>query len=221
MSPQTARVRSLETFLDLLRNPAPANVFNPWCDRDASTDIAADAALFRIRRLQAHLAGDISYLLIGEAAGYQGCKVSGIPFTSERLILEGQIPRIPIPAGRLSSRIRPWSEPSATTVWKTLHGLGIAAQTALWNACPWHPHRPDVLHSNRTPTRTERLAGVPVLHALLQVFPGARIFAVGRNAENSLNELGIVATTLRHPSMGGAMEFARQLRRALPRASAR
>lgn len=169
----------------------------------------------RLTRLRAHLTTDAACLLIGEAAGYQGCKVSGIPFTSERLILAGAIPRVAVPAGRLSSRNRPWSEPSATTVWKTLHALGIAERTVLWNAYPWHPHKPGAPHSNRTPTRAERLAGLPVLEALLRVIPGVRMFAVGRNAESSLAELGMEATALRHPSMGGARTFAAQLHAAL------
>ncbi len=175
----------------------------------------------RLERLRAHLATEAAFVLIGEAAGYQGCKVSGVPFTSERLILEGVIPRIEVPPGRLSSRPRPWSEPSATTVWKTLHRLGIASRTVLWNAYPWHPHKPGVLHSNRTPSRMERQAGVSVAHGLLRLFPGARVFAVGRNAESSLAELGIPAPCLRHPSMGGATTFARQLQAAVRAGSAR
>jgi len=211
---------AMDTFIQALCGPVPRGVFNPWRDQDPGTDLAADAALLRIQRLRAHLSGDIRFVLIGEAAGYQGCKVSGIPFTSERLILEAQIPRIPVPSGRLTARARPWSEPSATTVWKTLHALGIENETALWNAYPWHPHKPGSLHSNRTPSRTERQSGVAVLEALLGLFPQARVFAVGRNAESSLTELGISATALRHPSMGGATEFARQLRAAVGGASA-
>jgi hypothetical protein len=205
----------------LLREPVPTHVFNPWTDNDATTDLAADAAHRRMERLRAHLAMDAAFVLIGEAAGYQGCKVSGIAFTSERLILEGSVPRIDASATRLSSRARPWSEPSATTVWKTLHGLRIASRTVLWNAYPWHPHKPGNLHSNRTPVRAERLAGVPVLEALLGLFPGARVFAVGRNAESSLAELGIAAISLRHPSMGGAKAFAQQLQAGVRAASAR
>ena len=207
--------QALENFMQLLQQDTPEGVFNPWAHHDASTDLLADAPLRRQRRLRAHLAVRARQVLIGEAAGYQGCKVSGIPFTSERLILEGAIPRVASQTERLSSRPRPWSEPSATTVWKTLHALGIAPTTVLWNAYPWHPHKPGGLHSNRTPTRTERLAGVPVLHAYLALHPGARVFAVGRNAEASLAELGITATPLRHPSMGGALEFARQLQRSI------
>ena len=53
---------------------------------------------------------------------------------------------------RLSTRARPWSEPSATTVWGTLRELGVAEVTLLWNAFPWHPHKPGNLQSNRTPS---------------------------------------------------------------------
>lgn len=212
---------ALQAFLETLSRAVPSGIFNPWRDRDASTDLQRDAAAHRSRRLQAHLAGEIDYVLVGEAAGYQGCKVSGIPFTSERLLLEGQIPRVAWTGGRLTSRTRPWSEPSATTVWKTLHATGIATRTALWNAYPWHPHKPGNVHTNRTPLRSERLAGVPVLEAFLNLFPSARVFAVGRNAQSSLSELGIDATPLRHPSMGGAAEFAHQLRRAVADASTR
>lgn len=204
----------LPAFLELLGEGESPDVFNPWRRHDPATDLVKDATTQRLARLAAHLSTRARYVLVGEAAGYQGCKVSGIPFTSERLLLAGDIPRISAPAARLTSRPRPWSEPSATTVWKTLHAQGIAAETVLWNAYPWHPHKPGNLHSNRTPTRAERLAGVAVLERYLALFPGAQVFAVGRNAQASLAELGIAATPLRHPSMGGAMEFARQLRAA-------
>lgn len=196
-----------ERFFEQLLQPAPAHCFNPWTQRDAGTDLARDAAAGRIARLRAHLAGRPEYLLLGEAAGYQGAKVSGIPFTSERLLLAGAIPRVEAPTQRLSTRERPWSEPSATTVWGTLHALGIAERTALWNAYPWHPHRPGVPCSNRTPTPGERELGRPVLAALLAALPGVRLFAVGRQAEAALATLGYSATGLRHPSMGGAKAF--------------
>ena len=201
-------------FRSLSRVSGP-HTFNPWTDYDASTDISSSAPRERRERLRAHLSKRARYILIGEAAGYQGCKVSGIPFTSERLLLEGTIPRVDIGGRRLSTRARPWSEPSATTVWGTLRTLECAETTLLWNAYPWHPHRPGVAQSNRTPTPAERRSGVPVLEALLAAFPGVRCFAVGRNAEASLAEVGVAATPLRHPSMGGAPAFRDGLRRAL------
>lgn len=213
-SPQH-RTSQVDALIDSLRASTPADVFNPWRDRDPTTDLQTNAAAGRVERLRAHLNADAQLVLIGEAAGYQGCKVSGIAFTSERLMIEGRIPRIHLEVPRLSTRDRPWSEPSATTVWGNLHALGVADRAVLWNAYPWHPHRRAEPHSNRTPTRAERLAGLELLRSLLQIHPGARVFAVGRNAEVSLAELGVDSITLRHPSMGGAMEFARQLRSAL------
>lgn len=199
----------------MLAAPAGPAVFNPWRDHDPGTDVLRNAAAARIDRLRAFFTTRPRWLLLGEAAGYQGAHVSGIPFTSERLLLEGMIPRIDIDGRRLSTRARPWSEPSATTVWGTLHALDRADATILWNAYPWHPHRPGEPQSNRTPTPTERRAGVPVLEALLAAFPGVRCFAVGRNAAASLAEVGVAATPLRHPSMGGATAFRDGLRRAL------
>ena len=207
--------RQSEFFRSLARMPGP-HTFNPWADYDPSTDISSSAPRERRERLRAHLSKPARYILIGEAAGYQGCKVSGIPFTSERLILSGEIPRISTNGNRLTSRARPWSEPSATTVWRTLFELGAAEHTILWNAFPWHPHKPQEPFSNRTPTPAERALGLPVLECLLSLYPNARLFAVGRNAECSMHSLGgRRAIPLRHPSMGGASLFRAQLTAAL------
>lgn len=205
----------LSRFFELLATPTGPAVFNPWRDHDQGTDALPNAAVARLQRLQAFFGTRPRWLLLGEAAGYQGAHVSGIPFTSERLLLAGAIPRVDVGGQRLSTRARPWSEPSATTVWGTLHALERASDTLLWNAYPWHPHRPGVPQSNRTPTPAERRAGLPVLEALLAAFPKVRCFAVGRNAEASLAEVDVVATPLRHPSMGGATAFRDGLRRAL------
>jgi uracil-DNA glycosylase len=205
VNPRTA------TFLRALQVDVTANVFNPWTRSDPTTDLDRDASSQRLLRLKAHLSINARYVLIGEAPGYQGCKISGIPFTSERLMMEGKIPRISLADVRLSSRNRPWSEPSATIVWGTLGALGIADRSVLWNAYPWHPHKPGVLHSNRTPTLVEREAGLQILEKMLNLYPAAQVFAVGRNAEAALAKIGRPAIGLRHPSMGGARTFASQL----------
>jgi hypothetical protein len=202
-------------FLRLLAAECGPHVFNPWTQSDVPNDGTLNGPEARCERLRAHLLGAAEQILIGEASGYQGCHVSGIPFTSERLILAGSIPRVTSHGARLSTRTRPWSEPSATTVWNTLHGLGLADSTVLWNAFPWHPHQPGQLQSNRTPTRAERAQGLAALRALLAAAPQARLFAVGRHAEMALQELGVRAVALRHPSMGGARQFCEGLRGAL------
>jgi hypothetical protein len=196
----------LDGFIELLRSAPGGAVFNPWYQIDAGTDRDPDAPAARRERLRAHLACTARFVLIGEAAGYQGCHVSGMAFTSERLILEGAIPRVSA-RGRLSTRVRPWSEPSATTVWGALHELGVAHQAVLWNCFAWHPHRPGELQSNRTPTREEYAGGLAVLAALCGLYPGAQLLAVGKGAHAGLRALGREAPCLRHPSMGGATAF--------------
>ena len=211
-------------FQKLLKSYRAAGVFNPWGQCGADDEPSRNDPTLRCRRLAAHLATRAEQVLIGEASGYQGCRVTGIPFTSERLVIAGMIPRIAadargtparLPGPRLSTRRLPWSEPSATIVWSTLHELGIADSTVLWNAFPWHPHRPQQPLSNRTPTRLECAHGLAVLQALLSQFPCARVFAVGRHAERALQQIGRDASALRHPSMGGAQRFRQSLRAAL------
>jgi uracil-DNA glycosylase len=121
-------------------------------------------------------------LLVGEAAGYRGARVSGLPFTSERQ-LTGAGP----------------AEASATIVQCTLVELGIANDVLLWNLVPTHPHREGEPRSNRAPTRAEIAAARPFLDDLMR---GRRVLAVGRLAERELD-----APYVRHPSHGGARAF--------------
>lgn len=201
-------------FLQLLRRYRAAHVFNPWTERNCD-DRRANGPAARRERLAAHLDVEATHLLIGEAPGYQGCRISGIPFTSERLLIAGGIPRVVHDGSRLSTRVRPWSEPSATIVWSALRELGIERTTVLWNAFPWHPHRPREPYSNRSPTRAECAAGLTVLSVLLEAMPRARLFAVGRHAQRALSAMGRQAILLRHPAQGGAVEFRRRLRQTV------
>ena len=121
-------------------------------------------------------------LLVGEAAGYRGARVSGVPFTSERQ-LTGSGP----------------AEASATIVHRVLRELGLEEHVLLWNVVPTHPHRRGEPASNRCPTRREVEASRPFLETLAA---GRQVVPVGRVAESALGLSGI-----RHPSHGGARAF--------------
>lgn len=189
------------------------NLFNPW--RDACpADLPGNGPQDKLLRLAAHLACEPKFILCGEAPGYQGCRHSGVAFTSERLLLEGAIPRVSIPANRLTTRRLPYSEPSATIVWKTLSRLGIAEHTILWNALQMHPFRPGEHESNRTPTDAELMQGAPAMRLLVETFPKAKVVAVGRKSELLLGQMGVAtAGQVRHPANGGATAFAAGLSR--------
>jgi uracil-DNA glycosylase len=148
------------------------------------------AALLRLR-LERYLdeRGRASILLVAEAPGYRGTRVSGIPLTSERQ-LTGEGP----------------AEATATIVHRVLAELGIGDDVLLWNVVPTHPGD---ARSNRRPTRAEVTAGLPFVHALAR---GRRVVAVGRVAGDALG--GVCA---RHPSHGGGVAFAAALRALLAR----
>ncbi|MDD5181164.1 MAG: uracil-DNA glycosylase, partial [Gallionellaceae bacterium] len=187
-------------------------LFNPWRDH-CPHDAAGNGPTEKLNRLALHLDCNPEFILAGEAPGYQGCRYSGIAFTSERLLGEGSIPRIPALTGRLSTRRLPFSEPSATIVWKTLYRLGIAERTLLWNAMQLHPYRPDNLWSNRTPAPDEISLGEPAMQMLIEAFPAAKIVAVGKKSEGLLREMGVPITgSVRHPANGGATQFAAGLK---------
>lgn len=186
-------------------------LFNPWRDTCAD-DLPGNTPEAKLQRLVQHLSCDPAFILCGEAPGYQGCVRSGIAFTSERLLIEGAIPRVTQVHGRLTERRLPFSEPSATIVWKTLYKLGIAEKTLLWNAVQLHPYKPGNPLSNRTPTPAEIALGAPAMRLLAEAFPNARIVAVGKKAEGLLTEMGVkLAGAVRHPANGGATAFAEGL----------
>jgi uracil-DNA glycosylase len=154
-------------------------LFNPWTDR-CRHETRSNAAAQRVQRLRQHLECDARLILIGEAPGYQGCRYSGVAFTSERLLLNGAIPRIPAPDGRLSTRCLPFSEQSATIVWRALTNLGIQDHTILWNAVQLHPHDPADPWSNRTPSFQELALGAPALRLLRGHSPRQHLFRSGK-----------------------------------------
>lgn len=190
-------------------------LFNPWHDQ-CPRDAPGNDPQAKLTRLAAHLDCNPKFILCGEAPGYLGCRHSGIAFTSERLLLQGSIPRVDGPTQRLTTRDLPLSEPSATLVWKSLYQLGIQADTVLWNALQMHPHKPNDPHSNRTPTPAELALGAPALRILIDAFPSAKIIAVGKKAEELLRKMNVLpVAVVRHPANGGATKFALGLAEAV------
>ena len=167
----------MEELIERLRHARIGATFNFYRD--------GDGAAARRQRLRAYLEAraDAPLLLVGEAAGYRGARVSGIPFTSERQ-LTGAGP----------------AEATATIVRRTLAELGLEEEALCWNVVPTHPHRPSRPDTNRPPTRAEIDGGRGRFCTSWR--EAARCVAVGRVAQAALD-----APYVRHPSHGGAAEF--------------
>lgn len=182
-------------------------LFNPWCDH-CPDDLPHNGPEQKLARLAAHLDCTPKIILVGEAAGFRGCRRTGIAFSSEFQLCEGSLPRLP-KEGRLTRRHIPFKESSATIVWRALRDLQLADSTVVWNALQMHPHRPDERNSNRTPRAAEMAMGAGAMRILAEAFPSARIVAVGVKAEKLLRKMGLKPfATVRHPAKGGSTEFA-------------
>jgi hypothetical protein len=204
----TERQVRLDRLIELLVAYQPSQgVFNQY--RDAHPDLdRADGASLRVQNLRCYLDSfaDARFILVGEAAGYAGCRFSGVPFTCEAQLVGPQSLSWTCDRalGRSSTAPGPWVERSATMVWEV---LGERRDYLLWNAFPWHPFGAKGLLSNRHPGR-DLPDGIKVLRCLFMLFPAARPYAVGRTAEQVLATLGLEAPYIRHPSHGGKRQFA-------------
>lgn len=216
-----------EQFVAALSDYRSDGVFNPWGESDPHHDCDRQGPQIRRRQLHKYLQeriGTADTLLLAEAIGYQGGHFSGIPMTSERLLLGGLVHKnvapelvfrdlVPRRTSRVELRQQGFTEPTATIVWGFMVEQEIDPRSVvLWNAFPWHPFQPDKgLLSNRTPKDQELLEGHRVLRQLLTLGGFKRVVAVGEKSAAQLQQLGIIADKVRHPANGGAGKFRSQL----------
>ncbi|MCB8942850.1 MAG: uracil-DNA glycosylase [Ardenticatenaceae bacterium] len=181
--------------------PLP-QVMNPYAGDDVG-------ALVRRRNLRLYgewLAAERpSVLLLGEAVGYRGGRLTGVPFVSEQIMLTHPL----FGAARGYVKTAEWPticrEATATIMWQTLDACGV--YQALWNVFPFHPHRPGQMASNRQPTVAELAWGEDFVRMLLVLLPIETIVAVGNMAEMALQRWGLPCVKVRHPSHGGKRAF--------------
>ena len=151
-------------------------------------------------------------LLVGEAPGYNGCRLTGVPFTSEYIIRNGVLKGrlFGVENGYKASAKRVKKEQSATAMWSVLEELDVLP--LLWNAFPFHPYKKENINSNRKPNAKELGIGKSYLSELIELFDIKMVIAVGNVADHVLNKMEIEHTKVRHPSYGGKKDFKEQLR---------
>ena len=203
-----SKAAEIEALLPDLPTVVIGATFNQF--REAGPDDLPDAPAIRLANLRHYLqerrAADI--IAVGEAAGYQGMRWSGIAFTSEFDLLErfGGAPY-----RRSSRRDRPWREPSGTIVHGVLEELGAERRVILWNTVPTHPHLAGKPLTNRRPTREEIGAGRVFVERLVAIMQPRVLVGVGRIACEALPG----AQYVRHPAQSGATAFRQGMRMLL------
>ncbi|HSP17422.1 MAG TPA: uracil-DNA glycosylase [Thermoanaerobaculia bacterium] len=204
--------RRFDRFIAAL---ARTQVSDRACNQYSSIDGDPRGNAIRRRNLKRYL-GEIEVigsdtLLVGEAPSYRGGRLTGIPFVSELVMLDGVTIRSS-PGHILGSGYRKATsgetlstEASATMVWATIRGIDPLPM--LWNAFPFHPFHRGNPRSNRMPDAAELAAGQQFLSALIRLFGFRRIVAIGNHAEKSLTRMNIAHEKVRHPSQGGKRKF--------------
>jgi hypothetical protein len=202
--------RAINGLLRLLVAAVPGDAFNVYAQRDPRLDRPGAPAI-RVSNLEhyLHTRASARIALIGEAAGYRGCRFSGIPFLSEAQMLA-----LGDPAYRPSSRRGDYDEVSAQRVQAIIGGRD---DVICWNTVPWHPHKPGQPLSNRRPTIAEQDLGTEMLRDFLAWKQPALVIAIGRIAEDALRALGVPAHYVRHPARSGRRAFQAALTMLLAR----
>src|SRR5262249_44029953 len=80
----------LHNFLRRLKASPSGAVFNPWWRIDEENDIGPRCPATRRKQLAGYFSerlGKARLAIVGEALGYRGGHFSGIPMTSERMLL--------------------------------------------------------------------------------------------------------------------------------------
>ncbi|MDP9887090.1 uracil-DNA glycosylase [Pseudarthrobacter enclensis] len=158
-----------------------------------------------------------SVLLVGEAPGFRGMRITGVPFTN-RVILGGPANSFGLFGPGKGYVLPPEAagvaaEPTATVLWQVLEEVGLLP--LLWSAFPWHPHQPGKPLSNRTPRPSETKLGTPFWQELAEMFGISSIVAVGNVAKHSLQRSGLSVPKIRHPAHGGRSGFKQGLEQLL------
>lgn len=148
-------------------------------------------------------------MLLMEAPGYRGCRLTGLPVTSRKILSTG-VPELSIlregyqaPNDAGFEDIQ--GEQTATIVWGTLANLRILP--LIWSSFPFHPRQAGIPRSNRAPRSSEKAIGRRYLKMLLSAFTIEKYIAVGNVAEEALKELNLPYAKVRHPAQGGKNDF--------------
>ena len=145
-------------------------------------------------------------LLVGEAPGFKGCRLTGIPFSSGRLFDEVEHPFL--------LQLKPdihleqlEVENTASIVWRYLCDQPVVP--LFWNSFPFHPHPSRVQKKNRAPKKAEIDEGVEYLQMLVDYYQPDVIAGLGRKGAESVQRVfpDKEVIYIRHPSYGGKKDF--------------
>lgn len=203
---EALKVMDISDFIhDLASSESLENVCNQYdFDVDKNT-IRRENLLLYLEQMKALVP---SILFVGEAPGYLGARLTGIPFTSEKILLDHDI-YFGRQNGFWMTSKDSHKENTATFFWDLMKEINI--YPLVWNAFPYHPFQEGNPQSNRSPSKSELNLGQFFLKQLVEMYKIKKIIAVGKKADTVLEKMGLEHLTCRHPSRGGNRIFRKQV----------
>ncbi len=207
--------KNIKGFIEqLATEPDVPNAFNPY-------NYEVDSNEIRRKNLYSYLiemkSRNPKILLVGEAPGYRGCRLTGVPFTSEFIIKNGISGLSLFGEGKgyqlENSCLKPTKESTATMFWEIIEKYEFVP--LVWNAFPFHPHECNNDKSNRAPKNEELGIGSKYINTLVGLFQVKKVVAIGNNAEKALLNCNISCEKIRHPSNGGKQLFEQGIKKII------
>ncbi|MCA9889132.1 MAG: uracil-DNA glycosylase [Anaerolineae bacterium] len=192
----------------LMIAPTAEDAYNEYAAHDPNNAIRRENFRLYLRHMQAR---QPKTMLVMEAPGYRGCRLTGVPVTSRKVLLEG-VPELDFFGEEKGYHLthdpefeNVYGEQSATIVWGTLAQLGHLP--LIWNTFPFHPHKAGKPLTNRPPRAPEKALGAHFLEAMLTLFQPKQVIAIGNVAHDTLSKIGLECAKVRHPAQGGKNDF--------------
>ena len=183
----------------LKQRPSSENVFNPYQNETVANNL-------KLYFEYLYSTNQKEVLLIGEAPGYAGCRITGIPFTSGDLFRNSNLEIFKsLNPNIFLDKIE--GEKTATIVWEYLKNK--EELPIFWNSFPFHPFNVNKPNSNRTPTNEEIIEGKFYIQELIEIFNPKLIASIGRKGEKILKNIypNEDIEYIRHPSNGGKQDY--------------
>ncbi len=161
-----------------------------------------------------------SAIFVGEAPGRDGGAITGVPFVSPKVLTSADDPwgefgagtGYELPVGQDANH----RERTATRFWKHVPTcFSDLPRPLTWNIYPFWPfaYAKDGKRINRAPTRDEIAFGSGWLVRVVEMYPNARVVAIGNKAHDTLESIGIEAPLVPHPSRGSDEKLIKSLER--------
>lgn len=201
-------IAEIAEFVDKIANVSEEgrNIENPYRKRELRDNLLVYLTYLSRK--------EVDVMLIGEAPGYRGCALTGIPFTDERQLVN---PLNEFGVGKASNYSISGEryEASATYIWEALRENENEVIPLMWNAYPFHPYKAAERQSNRTPSSAEMREGAVYIRELQKIFqiPDEKVYAIGRVAQKARGYGSDDIRCIRHPSYGGKNECQEKIRR--------